>query len=374
MKSTNRTWQRHLHAKGIFPFFLDRLQQHALSSQWQHQNGAFDFGISDRESEDELSRAYFEFIEAFPYEFYLEITNFCNLNCEMCARRVMSRSEGVMSFGLFSKIIDEIAEKQPHAFIHYYGIGESMVDKRLFEKLAYSRRKGLRNSLLFTNGQLLLHKENYKRLAEAGLTSIGVDVDAMCPETYEKIRIGGKFETTKRGVELLYGYIREKGLRTRVELAYQIVPGVNENEIAPFVSWCDANRYEYKLVTMHDWAGMRSDVGQTKVAGLAEMHHTPRQNPCPFLWNGFTIAWDGRVPVCFQDADVRDSMGDLNDQSIEEVWVNSCRQRRARQVRGEFDGICSQCISFTSVRLPEFRSALYPECLLQPQESVSEPA
>ena len=43
---------------------------------------------------------------------------------------------------LYRKIIDEIADKQPHAFIHYYGIGESMVDVSLFDKLAHEQLLG----------------------------------------------------------------------------------------------------------------------------------------------------------------------------------------------------------------------------------------
>lgn len=367
MESTNRTWQKHLRAKGIVPFFLDRLQQHALSSTWQYEHGPFHFPINEPDIEDELSRAYFDYVEQFPYEFYLELTSHCNLDCIMCARPKMTRPLGVMAMPLYRKIIDEIAEKQPYAFIHYYGVGESMVDKGLFKKLKYSAQKELRNSLLFTNGQLLLHNDNYKRLANSGLTNIGVDVDAMSQETYAKVRVGGVFETTKRGIEKLYDYIRENGLRARVELAYQIVPGINENEVAPFVAWCDANSYEYKLVTMHNWAGLRDDVAQTRLNERGgDMHHAERQNPCAHLWNGFTIHWDGRVPTCFQDANLVECLGDISTQTIEDVWTSELREKRRQQVGGNFSGLCQGCSSNTGVRLPAFHSSLYPEPIRNP--------
>ena len=50
MESTNRFWQKHPEAKGIVPFFLDRLQQHALSSGWQYARGPFHFPIDERET------------------------------------------------------------------------------------------------------------------------------------------------------------------------------------------------------------------------------------------------------------------------------------------------------------------------------------
>lgn len=81
---------------------------------------------------------YFELVEELPYEYYIELTNHCTLKCLMCARTEMTRSMGIMKMNLYCKIIDEIAEKQPYAFVHYYGIGESMVDKSVFKKLEYS--------------------------------------------------------------------------------------------------------------------------------------------------------------------------------------------------------------------------------------------
>lgn len=363
VESTNRKWQNHLRAKGIIPFFLDRLQQHALASAWQFARGPFHFEINDPETDDQLTRMYFELVEEFPYEYYIELTNNCNLKCLMCARTEMTRPMGVMKMNLYRKIIDEIAEKQPYAFIHYYGIGESMVDKSVFKKLEYSVSKGLRNGLLFTNGQLLLTRDNYKRLAEVGISNIGVDLDGFQPETYEKIRVGGSFEKTKLGIEKLYAHVRDNKLRTRVELAYQVVPGINEADLAPFVAWCNQNGYEYKLVTMHDWAGLREDVGKTEVEGLREMHHTLRRNPCPFLWNGFTISWDGRVALCFHDADLRESFGDLSHVSIEEAWQGAHRAKRRAHVAGRIEGVCAGCNCGTSIELPKFGSSLYPECL-----------
>ena len=363
MDSTNRVWQKHLRSKGIVPFFLDRLQQHALSSRSQYEHGPFHFPINDRETEDEMSRAYFDYVEHFPYEFYLEITNRCNLDCIMCARPRMVRPEGVMAMKLFRKIIDEIADKQPHAFIHYYGIGESMIDVALFDKLAYSKEKGLRNSLLFTNGQLLLEKDNYKRLAESGLTNIGVDLDGFSQDTYGAVRVGGDFATAKQGIEKLYAYIRERGLTARVELAYQVVSGVNEQDLDPFVEWCTANDYEFKIVTMHDWAGLRDDIDASDLPGMAATHHTERRNPCSFLWNGFTVNWDGRVPLCYYDVNLRECLGDVSRRSIEEVWTGACRDKRRAHVGGRIEGLCAGCATGTAVDTPAFGSSLYAESL-----------
>lgn len=360
MDSTNRRWQNHLKAKGLIPFLLDRLQSHALSSSWQFGQGAFYFPIKDRELDDELTKAYFSMTEHFPYEFYIEITNTCNLRCSMCARPSMKRATGIMDDKLFTKIIDEIAKKQPYAYLHYYGIGESLLDPSLFEKLEYAKSKDICNSILFSNGQLLLKNDNYKKLADSKVAVIGVDLDGFSKETYEKIRVGGDFETVKRGIEKLYEYVRTKNLNTRIEIAYQIYPKLNEDEISPFIAWCNASAYEYKLVTLHGWAGLRDDLPSSNTEGLAAQHHVKRTGACSSLMSSLVIGWDGRVALCFQDADMQEVLGNIAETSIQEVWEGSHLQKRLQHLSGKFTGLCEKCTSFTAVNLPQQGSRLYP--------------
>lgn len=361
MKSTNRIWQNHLKAKGFNNFINDRLKAHVLSSNWQHDKGSFYFPIENRETDDELSRYYLVEAENFPDEFYLEITGRCNLNCKMCARSSMTRQLGTMSDKLFKKIIDEITKNKPNAYIHYYGMGEPTMDKDLFKKLAYAKRKNITNTILFTNGQNLL--EFYKSLASAGLAGIGVDLDGFSPRTYSQIRRGGNFNNVKKGILLLSDYLKSHKLKTRLEIAYQIYPGINEHEVRLFTDWCEKKKLEYKLVTMHSWSGLRKDIPRTKVKGLADMHRGQRVCPCCMLWCGLFITWNGITPICFQDADAREIVGDVSSQTIKEIWQGKHRDKRRQHVKGRIGGICKNCDSETNVEMPLFNSSLYPEIL-----------
>ncbi|WP_461209850.1 radical SAM/SPASM domain-containing protein [Desulfocurvus sp. DL9XJH121] len=362
MQSTNRKWQKHLRAKGALNFFLDRLKAHAFSDSWQHERGAFHFSISERELDDELTRVYFERAELFPDEIYLETTSHCNLRCIMCAREKMTRSHGVMDMGLYRRIVDEIVRENPNAYIHYYGIGDPLMDPDLFERLAYSREKGLTNSVLFTNGQLLWRNDNISRLLDSGVAILGVDLDGFSQETYGQIRVGGEFEIAKTGIEELYARTAAMGGGPRIEIAYQIYPGINEGDIEPFRQWCEEGGYEYKLVTMHTWGGLRKDVPETGVDGLTEIHtrQATRKSPCPRLWSGLSIAWTGQVSLCFQDADLQHPVGDLRQESIASVWRGEHFRLRRGQVRGEFCEPCLGCESYVNVDMPPCGSTLYP--------------
>ena len=60
----------------------------------------------------------------------IESTNLCNAKCVFCPRDEMQRAQGVMSFELFKKIVDECAELGiTHVRMHNYG--EPFMDRQL---------------------------------------------------------------------------------------------------------------------------------------------------------------------------------------------------------------------------------------------------
>src|SRR5918995_4259683 len=52
----------------------------------------------------------------------IESTNICNAKCTFCPRDEMHRRQGIMSFDLFKKVVDECAELGiTHVRVHNYG-------------------------------------------------------------------------------------------------------------------------------------------------------------------------------------------------------------------------------------------------------------
>ncbi len=360
---TNRKWQNHFKSKGFIPFMYDRLQSYSLSQTRQYQDSPFNF--SSKEGEDNpLAEYYFEFIEEFPYDLYIEITSYCNLNCIFCARKNMTRQNGFMPMELYKKIIDEIAEKRPFAHVHLYGIGESTIDPGILDKIKYAIDKGVTNLILFTNGKNLLDNDFYKKLVDTGIANIGVDIDGFSKETYEKIRVGSNFENLKKAIVLLHDYVKEKNRElnrnTRVELAYQVYEDLNRSEKEPFVEWAKENGYEFKFVLMHQWAGLREDIPTDSDDKSRSIQRT---KPCCALWTCPMILWNGDVTLCFLDADGKEVVGNINNSTIEDIWKNKSREKRKEHVQGTFKGQCSSCKEFLFNNLPECNSRAYPKVL-----------
>src|ERR671938_83695 len=97
----------------------------------------------------------------------IESTNICNAKCVFCPRDEMHRRQGVMSFDLFRKIVDECAELGiTHVRVHNYG--EPFLDRHLTEKVRYAKQKGIKEVGMISNGSLIT--ENVARaMIDAGL-------------------------------------------------------------------------------------------------------------------------------------------------------------------------------------------------------------
>ena len=358
---TNRKWQNHLKAKGFIPFMFDRLFAHARSDSWQHSKSAFHFPITEREKDDELSRYFFEWAEDFPPEIYIETTSLCNLNCAMCARSKMTRSSGTMTRNLFNKIIDEIADNLKWCYVHMYGVGEPTMDSHLLERLKYSIMKGLNNIIVFTNGQLLEENELYKKIADTGIQTIGVDFDGYSKEVYEKVRIGGDYQKVKNGIHLLSNYIKKNDLSTRLEIAYHYYPGVNDNDLNKFIDWVIKEDLEYKIVPLHQWINLRKDISAGELPEKdPKCKNNEHTSPCSSLWS-FIVHWSGNIPICFTDANDQFIQGNVKNTNIQNIWQTKLRKIRKLHIQGDFPDLCQTCSLKQTANMPNFKSTLYPK-------------
>ena len=107
--------------------------------------------------------------------------------------------------------------------------------------------------------------------------------------------------------------------RARVKLAHDVM--VDRISIADKIHVTD----------LHNWAGTlntESDVNY----------------PCYRPWLTFTVLWDGRVSLCCADFDGKTILGNLNTQTIAEIW-NAETYRNVRREHLESGGpdVCRAC-------------------------------
>lgn len=126
------------------------------------------------------------FIERQHYAFTsmaIELSTNCNMSCTFCAYSVVDREKRDMDYGLFTRIIDEISEQHVTENIIFVGLGEPLLYPRLEDAIAYCAERKLSTKVI-TNG-LVLNRNRYKELVDAGLDHLHISQHNMSQETFD---------------------------------------------------------------------------------------------------------------------------------------------------------------------------------------------
>jgi len=258
----------------------------------------------------------------------IESTNLCNAKCVFCPRDLMERQQGIMDMALFRKIVDEAsALRIPCVRLHNYG--ESFIDRQIVEKIRYAKAQGIREVGLISNGSLVT-EATARAIVDAGLDVINISVDAAGKETFERTRVGLKYDRVMANSEGLVRARREAGA-ARPKLILSFVRQDNSADERAFIDTWSRVADKVHVTDLHNWAGtlhVESDV----------------RFPCYRPWLTFTVLWDGRVSLCCADFDGKVILGDLRTSTLAEVW-NGDAFRAARRAHLDHGGpdICHAC-------------------------------
>ncbi|MFQ5786985.1 MAG: radical SAM/SPASM domain-containing protein [Thermodesulfobacteriota bacterium] len=248
-------------------------------------------------------------VGAYPMQVGIELTNNCNLRCKMCPHPRMARQKGFITKGIFKKIIDEIKGKSE--FVYLYGMGESLIHPEFFELADYVKNSGLKTSV--STNITLLTEEKSQKLLESGIDFIVLALDGVNKETYEKIRIGGKFEENLKRIK--YFLQLKNKLKAKCHVDVQFILMNDNKEEAESTS---------KLFSKAERSSINSNrLKPVYVSPSINTENIVHKHPCFFLWSTMTITWDGRVSMCCMDYDVEVELGNVCESSVFEVWNNS---------------------------------------------------
>lgn len=279
------------------------------------------------------------FIKDFPLGVYIETTNECNLRCVMCPHKTLKRKRGKMSQGLFYKIIDEIAKKQPSIIVAPFHFGEPLMDKLIFEKIKYCKEKGLTHVKLSTNGSLLSVNENYKKLVDSGLDRLVISFDAITKKTYESIRVGSKFNNFIEGIDKLMSYKEKTGSKMRV-VGQMVLMDNNSHKRKMFSEYVKRKGLEPHFVSFKHWGEPLANL-----EGLNKLRYA-----CSHPLYPAAILCNGDLAACGMDVEGKYTFGNLKHDSLENLWQKKHNVFRTAQLNGKYDkfSICSNCYDWMS--------------------------
>ncbi|MBN1433985.1 SPASM domain-containing protein [Candidatus Fermentibacterales bacterium] len=100
------------------------------------------------------------------------------------------------------------------------------------------------------------------------------------------------------------------------------------------------------MVRAHSWAGSYARAQRSSPSYNVSAVRESSPRPCSHLWSSMTVCWDGKVVPCCRDLNAELIVGDLNRQTIEEVWrgetLTRLRRLHAQGRHREID-LCEPC-------------------------------
>lgn len=248
-------------------------------------------------------------VAPFPIYLLIEPTSVCNIRCVMCYQIDPSFTkdtiQGFMNFDLFKSVIDQAKEGGTQA-ITLASRGEPTLHPKLIGMLEYLKRKFL--DLKINTNAIRLTKELCQAIIESEVNEVVFSVDASTKETYEKIRVGGKFDQVVNNIEL-FNKVRSRYPKNRTVTrisGVKVLPS-EQNEQAMVEFWSKL----VDQVTIKD-AVARWDTYNNKPTHLTD--------PCYFLWERMYVWFDGTVNPCDVDYNSKLKVGNVALDSIKNIW------------------------------------------------------
>jgi len=270
----------------------------------------------------------FRIVPAFPLNVDIESSSSCNINCDHCFRQYMQIPEsGNMDMGLYHKIVDECA--QYHLFTLKFSMrGEPTLHPQINEMVDYAKKKGIKEVWVNTNGSLLTPQlaEGFVR---SGLDCLTISFDGL-GKMYESVRKPLKYEETLERVKSFIQVRKRLGGRKPLVKIQTLWSAIKH----------DPEAYLRVMKPVVDKVSYNIDFDFKNIHFIPDTEYV-----CYRLWQRLSITSKGKILKCPSDFQQEEPIGDVNHQSIKEIWDGAQSNERKRHLRGErlTSSVCSKC-------------------------------
>jgi wyosine [tRNA(Phe)-imidazoG37] synthetase (radical SAM superfamily) len=267
-------------------------------------------------------------------ELRFETTTFCDYDCVICSRRNTDRRLKTMSLESFRFYFDKIIkETDQYTALSFAGTGDPLCDEGLEDKLRYAlKKKPNLNIPTVTNGYRLT-PDRFKSLQDAGVDIIRVSFHGGTPEAYKSTHRRDNFEKVRANVLSAL----DNKTTTDIVLTFVVTPE-NEYSIDSWLElWDDDRIFLKEIWRAHNWVGHLNyrEVQKEKLTTCGRVFNGPLQ-----------VQVDGTVVMCCMDFHGKLLLGDLNTQSLHEIFESPIYKKlEACHTTGIYtdDILCKEC-------------------------------
>jgi MoaA/NifB/PqqE/SkfB family radical SAM enzyme len=271
-----------------------------------------------------------------------EASTVCNQACYFCPVSVDRREDHTMSMELYERIAAQLAEYRDTidgvSMIHY---NEPTADKRFLEQVRVLKRYGLPPAVL-TNATGLTPDRVDAILEMGGLRYLSVNLSTLDRERYKKERGGDHLGVVLRNLD----YLKDKPLAPQMDMAI-LGKGdaVHRQDFEEISARFADTRFKMHFYEVMDRAGA-VPVGLHPESRHEHLRGCEQTGSRVVQWVHITPKGD--CVLCCQDYYDQHIVGNLNDQSLDEILTGPKMALLRRWVYGmepaPADFICRGCI------------------------------
>jgi radical SAM protein with 4Fe4S-binding SPASM domain len=241
-----------------------------------------------------------------------------------------------MSVNLFKTLVDQyvnLKQRGTKAVSPQFQ-GEPLLHPQFIELCEYLEEKEMEFGFS-SNATLLTPDKAVALLSMDHFRGISFSIDGATKETYERIRVNAKYEMM---LENSLKFIEASKDRRK---AGTLTVSVN------FTEQPDNQHETFQFI--QEWVDKVDFVSTSTVAVKGrpiKLRWQPKRVPCRDLWHFMIILTNGQVVPCCRDYLYEFDLGNVNEQSIEDIWMGEKyqslrdlhRQKLWRQIR-----LCNDC-------------------------------
>lgn len=184
----------------------------------------------------------------FPSKLFVETTTRCNLSCPMCPKHAQESAIGD------HHMLEQTFERLEPAFdglqaLILNGIGEPLMHPQLENFIRKARaRMPAEGWIGFQSNGLLLDEKRAASLADAGLSRICLSLDAISPETFRRVRLGGEVSAVQGAFAALK--MAKAGTRGDLRIGVEfVVRRDNVHELPEVIEWAARQGADFAIVS-----------------------------------------------------------------------------------------------------------------------------
>ncbi len=272
----------------------------------------------------------------------IETHTICNQKCYFCPVAYDPRDPYFMPTELFDDILRQLATyRDTIDGVKLINYNEPTLDKRFVDQVRSIKNAGLPPAVL-TNGTGLTPKRIDAIVAMGGIRYLSINISTLDREKYAKDRGGDHLDLVLRNME----YMRDLPVAPQMEI---VILGtgdeVHKRDFEAIKDRFAGSRFESKYYEVMDRAGylevgLKPATPHKRLRGCQVVGSRPLQH--------LHISPYGQCVLCSEDYDHQYVVGDLRQNTIEEVLTGPELAALRRQVYGldeaPEDFICRSCV------------------------------